>query len=80
MRHKPINNKLFVQNRQRLAELMAPKSLAVLNANDVLPTNADGTLPMQPKADLFYQSGIEQEERSGRTTPRTQTTLNNFFI
>ncbi len=62
MRHKPINNKLFVQNRQRLAELMAPKSLAVLNANDVLPTNADGTLPMQPNADLFYQSGIEQEE------------------
>ena len=62
MRHKPINNKLFVKNRQRLAELMAPKSLAVLNANDVLPTNADGTLPMQPNADLFYLSGIEQEE------------------
>ena len=62
MRHKPIKNKLFVQNRQRLAELMAPKSLAVLNANDVLPTNADGTLPMQPNADLFYLSGIEQEE------------------
>ena len=62
MRHKPINKKLFVQNRQRLAGLMAPKSLAVLNANDVLPTNADGSLPMQPNADLFYLSGIEQEE------------------
>ena len=62
MRHKPIKKKLFVQNRQRLAELMAPKSLAVLNANDVLPTNADGSLPMQPNADLFYLSGIEQEE------------------
>ncbi|MBT3913426.1 MAG: aminopeptidase P family protein, partial [Verrucomicrobia bacterium] len=62
MRHKSINKKLFVQNRQRLAELMAPKSLAVLNANDVLPTNADGSLPMQPNADLFYLSGIEQEE------------------
>ena len=62
MRHKPIKNKLFVQNRKQLAELMAPKSLAVLNANDVLPTNADGSLPMQPNADLFYLSGIEQEE------------------
>ena len=62
MRHKPIKKKLFVQNRQRLAELMAPKSLAVLNANDVLPTNADGSLPMQPNADLFYLSSIEQEE------------------
>ena len=62
MRHKPIKNKLFVQNRQQLTELMAPKSLAVLNANDVLPTNADGSLPMHPNADLFYLSGIEQEE------------------
>ena len=62
MRHKPIKNKLFAQNRKRLTELMAPKSLAVLNANDVLPTNADGMLPMQPNADLFYLSGIEQEE------------------
>jgi Xaa-Pro aminopeptidase len=62
MRHKPIKNKLFAQNRKRLTELMAPKSLAVLNANDVLPTNADGSLPMQPNADLFYLSGIEQEE------------------
>ncbi len=62
MRHKPIKPKLFLQNRQRIAEQMAPNSLAVLNANDVLPTNADGTLPMQPNADLFYLSGIEQEE------------------
>ena len=41
---------------------MAPKALAVINANDVLPTNADGTLPMQPNADLFFLTGIEQEE------------------
>ncbi|MBC8243565.1 MAG: aminopeptidase P N-terminal domain-containing protein [Verrucomicrobia bacterium] len=62
MRHKPINSKLFAQNRQRLTELMTPKAVAVLNANDLLPTNADGTLPMQPNADLFFLSGIEQEE------------------
>ena len=41
---------------------MEPKALAVVNANDVLPTNADGTLTMQPNADLFFLSGIEQEE------------------
>ena len=62
MRHKPIKNKLFVENRKRLAELMVPKALSVLNANDVLPTNADGTLPMHPNVDLFFLSGIEQEE------------------
>ena len=62
MRHKPIKNKLFTENRKRLASLLTDKSLAVVNANDILPTNADGTLVMQPNADLFFLSGIEQEE------------------
>ncbi len=62
MRHKPIKNKLFAQNRKRLIDLMVPKALAAVNANDVLPTNADGTLLMQPNSDLFFLSGIEQEE------------------
>ena len=62
MRHKPIKSKLFVQNRKRISDLMASRALAVVNANDVLPTNADGTLPMQPNADLFFLTGIEQEE------------------
>jgi Xaa-Pro aminopeptidase len=42
--------------------LLVAKSLAVVNANDVLPTNADGSLVMHPNSDLFYLSGIEQEE------------------
>src|SRR5688572_8829746 len=41
---------------------MLPNSLAVLNANDVLPTNADGSLPLVPNTDLFYLSGVEQEQ------------------
>ena len=62
MRHKPIKNKLFSQNRKRIVDLMEPKALAVVNANDVLPTNADGTLLMHPNSDLFFLTGIEQEE------------------
>lgn len=62
MRHAPIDSALFVENRERLKKLLRPNSLALLNANDVLPTNADGTLPLFPNADLFYLSGIEQEE------------------
>ena len=62
MRHKPIKSKLFVQNRKRIADRMGSKALAVVNANDILPTNADGTLPMQPNADMFFLTGIEQEE------------------
>lgn len=62
MRHAPIDSKLFIENRQRLAKLLAPNSVAVVNANDVLPSNADGTLALHPNSDLFYLSGIEQEE------------------
>ena len=62
MRHAPINSGLFVQNRRRLEALLAANTLAVVNANDILPTNADGTLLMRPNSDLFYLTGIEQEE------------------
>ncbi len=62
MRHDPIDSKLFTANRERLAKLLPPKSVAVFNANDVLPTNADGSLILVPNTDLFYLSGIEQEE------------------
>jgi Xaa-Pro aminopeptidase len=62
MRHAPIPSKLFIENRERLRRLLAPKSLVALNNNDVLPTNADGTLMLHPNADLFYLSGVEQEE------------------
>ena len=62
MRHKPIKNKLFSENRKHLTTLLAPKSLAVINANDLLPVNADATLVMHPNSDLFFLSGIEQEE------------------
>ena len=62
MRHAPIDSSLFVGNRKRLCSLLEPRSLAVLNANDLLPVNADATLLMLPNSDLFYLSGIEQEE------------------
>ena len=62
MRHAPIDSKLFTENRDRLKKLLPSKSLAIVNANDVLPTNADGSLPLHPNSDLFYLSGIEQEE------------------
>jgi len=62
MRYRPINPELFISNRANLTKLMLPNSLAVVNANDVLPTNADGTFPLHPNSDLFYLTGVEQEE------------------
>src|SRR5688572_11898184 len=62
MRYKAIESGLFAANRARLKKLLRPNSLAVLNNNDVPPTNADGTLAMPPNSDLFYLSGVEQEQ------------------
>jgi Xaa-Pro aminopeptidase len=62
MRHLSISSKLFSNNRKKLCGKLPDKAIAVANANDVLPTNADGTLPLHPNSDLFYLSGIEQEE------------------
>ncbi len=62
MRYLPIANQLFVRNRERLAALLKPKSLVIVNANDVLPTNADGTMAFRQNNDLFYLTGVDQEE------------------
>jgi Xaa-Pro aminopeptidase len=62
MRHTPIPSALFTENRDRLRKLLPPKSLVVVNANDQYPANADGRLPLHPQSDLFYLSGVEQEE------------------
>jgi Xaa-Pro aminopeptidase len=61
MNSGPINSDLFSTNRERLKRLLPPGSLVILNANDVPPTNADGTLAMVPNSDLFYLTGVEQE-------------------
>lgn len=62
MRHSPIKNTLFKNNRDRLRILLKPKSVAFVNANDLPPANADAVKRMHPSSDLFYLSGIEQEE------------------
>jgi Xaa-Pro aminopeptidase len=62
MRHAPIPPSLFTENRARLRALMRPRCLAVVNNNDALPTNADGTFRLQPNSDLLYLTGIAQEE------------------
>jgi Xaa-Pro aminopeptidase len=62
MKYQPINNQLFIQNRKNFTDALKPKSLAIFNSNDIMPTNADGTMGFKQNADLFYLSGIDQEE------------------
>lgn len=62
MKTVPVPSQLFVENRRRLRERLLPQSLVVVNSNDIMPTNADGTMGFHQNADLWYLSGTNQEE------------------
>lgn len=62
MKYIPTDPNLFIQNRERLVRLMSPGSAAILNSNDIMPTNADGTMRYHQNSDIYYLTGINQEE------------------
>ena len=62
MRYLPIDKRLFIRNRKRFVKKLEKKSIAVFNSNDIMPTSADGTHGFIQQTDLFYLSGIDQEE------------------
>ncbi|HVA98688.1 MAG TPA: aminopeptidase P N-terminal domain-containing protein [Bacteroidia bacterium] len=62
MKYLSIPSTLFIENRKRFAKQLKSNSLAVFNSNDIMPTNADGSMAFIQNSDLFYLSGIDQEE------------------
>ena len=62
MKYLPINNQLFIKNRGLFNTKITGNDIAIFNANDIMPTNADGTMPFRQNNDLFWLSGVDQEE------------------
>lgn len=62
MKYDAIDHNLFIKNRKSFASHMKPNSLAVFNSNDIYPISADSTLPFAQHRDIFYLSGVDQEE------------------
>ena len=62
MKYLPINSQLFIKNRSKFASKLKPNSMAILNSNDIYPISADSTLPFAQQRDIFYLSGVDQEE------------------
>lgn len=62
MKYEPINSDLFKLNRQRFMRKMLPDSIAIFNSNDLMPRNGDTYFPFRQNSDLFYLSGLDQEE------------------
>jgi Xaa-Pro aminopeptidase len=62
MRYEPIDPTFFKGNRKKLTSKMDKGSIAIFHSNDEYPRNGDQTFPFRQQSDLFYLSGIDQEE------------------
>jgi len=62
MKYLPLNPQIFITNRVRFIKEMAPNSIAIFNSNDELPINADAMHKFKQNSDLFWLTGIGQED------------------
>ena len=62
MRYKAPKSDVFKRNRDRFTSYLPDGALAIFNANDIMPTNGDGTMPFKQNSDLYYLTGVDQEE------------------
>lgn len=62
MKYAAIDANLFMENRKKFAKKLKANSLAIFNSNDIMPTSADGSMAFIQNTDMFYLSGIDQEE------------------
>lgn len=62
MKYYPILPELFTANRSRFMAAMEPASIAIFVSNDEMPSNGDAHYPFRQNSDLFWLSGITQED------------------
>jgi Xaa-Pro aminopeptidase len=62
MKQLPLNPEIFITNRKRFVEKMKPNSIAIFVSNDEVPRNGDAIYTFQQNSDLYWLSGIEQED------------------
>jgi Xaa-Pro aminopeptidase len=62
MRYTPLSAATYREHRARFRQHLEKGGLAIFHSNDVMPTSADGTMPFKQASDIFYLTGIDQEE------------------
>ena len=62
MHSENINPQIFIDNRKKFIAKMAKNSIAIFNSNDEIPINGDALYPFKQNADLFWLTGIRQED------------------
>ena len=53
---------LFVQNRKKLSNSLLPGSIAIFHSNDEMPRNGDAYFTFKQQSDIYYLTGIDQED------------------
>lgn len=62
MKYLPLDPAIFIQNRKRFIDKMEKNAIAIFNSNDELPTNGDAIFKFKQNSDLYWLTGIEQED------------------
>ena len=62
MKYLPLNPALFINNRKRFVKQLLPNSIAIFVSNDEWPANGDAIHRFKQNSDLYWLSGIEQED------------------
>jgi len=62
MRYTPLSKTTYKNHRKKFSNELPPESMAIFSSNDIMPTNADGTMPFRQNSDILYLSGVDQEE------------------
>lgn len=62
MRYKALSSSTYIAHRKNFANCLESGAMAIFNSNDIMPTNADGTMPFRQNNDILYLSGVDQEE------------------
>lgn len=62
MKYRAIPSELFVENRRRLMALLPEDAFAVIHSADIPWRSADGSMHFIQGSDIYYLTGIDQEE------------------
>mgnify|MGYP006079978803 FL=1 len=80
MKYNTLNSNLFIQNRNLFSRKLENNSIAIFNSNDVMPTNSDGTMPFKQNSDLFWLTGVDQEESVLVITKHNDNTVGELLF
>ena len=62
MKYEPLDPSIFIENRRKFMGRMEKQSIAIFNSNDELPVNGDALHKFKQNSDLYWLTGVEQED------------------